>query len=913
MKFLALGPPHVFFAQWPALWSRPLLTRLLTAFLLAPGFRASADHLREVVWANDSTDRATIRQAITALRKALPGIPVTFSRDGSWALGVARELVDVAHFQDVRDRAPALGPAEQAAALRGVLHLFHPGGPLQHCPTSFADQRSKLAEEGRQAWLKCLKAELARHETTAVLEDTDRLAALWPGDQELFALRVQALARCHDTSIVKQEVGEWTGRWGQPNAALQASIASWTAPRPKGRRLDGHGTLPRVPRQLPGDPRTLTGRSRERKEIRRALTGGPKHRWRVTVLCGLPGVGKSHLVLATVPGFQERSFPDGTLYADLHGYTTERTERADPADVLAGFLHALGEPVPASLNDRISAYRSVLARRSVLVVLDNARDLKQVLPLLPGPGTSAAIVTSRNALRGLCDNEEALSMRINPLDNADAAAMLRKAVRAEHKAGNPAWIDQLIGELVEVCEGLPLALYILTKRIQHRPLSDLRSLVAEVRDHHARLDALEGFDKNQIGVRVAFDCSYRELSAPAAVLLQQLAVHPGPSISWEAIIALGPASGIAAGRAADELDSASLLSRTEERRTLHRLIREYAREHAASLGEDVRARTVAQICAHTLKQVWTCDQTLVEGRELPVPQRPELVVYEPETEREAMEFLDQEYATACAVLGLAREWRDTRTAWLLSMALVTYQWRRHRYAEAARNLVDVLATSQDMTSASERAMIHRMVAGSYLNMDKTDAAAGQLRSAIALTERLPSEKDRTSLALSLNMLAGVRRKQGMADEARQHFLRALTVFRELDDRLGAGNALNGLARLDLDRRETAGALHHAEAAREVFEATADLSSQANVFITLGDIHASTDALAEAAADYTSAAELYRCLDYWARESRALRLLARVELRGGKHAEVRAALRRARELDARVRENDPAQQDRPGSR
>ncbi|MFE4209217.1 tetratricopeptide repeat protein [Streptomyces goshikiensis] len=889
------------------------MTRLVTALVLAPGFRASADHLREVVWANGSTDRATIRQGITGLRKAVPGIPVASSRDGSWALEVARELVDVAHFRDVRDRALTQGPAERAPALRGVLHLFHPGGPLQHCPSSFADQRSTLAEEGRQAWLECLRADLARHDMAAVLEDTDRLAARWPGDQELFALRVQALARSHDTSIVKQEVGEWTGRWGRPNASLQACIASWTATRPKGRRLDGQGTLPRVPRQLPGGRRTLTGRSKERKDIKRALTRGPRHRWPVTLLCGLPGVGKSALVLATVPGFQERSFPDGTLYADLHGYTAERAERADPADVLAGFLHALGEPVPASLNDRISAYRSVLAERLVLVVLDNARDMEQLLPLLPGPGTSAAIVTSRNALRGLCDNEEALSMRINPLDNAEAAALLRKAVRAEHKAGNPAWTDQLISELVEVCEGLPLALTILASRIRQGTRSDLRQLVAEVRDHHARLDALDGIDKNQIGVRVAFDCSYRELSAPAAVLLQQLAVHPGPSISGEALTALSPVSGIAAGRAAAELESASLLSRTDERRALHRLIREYAREHAASLGEEVRARTVRQICAHTLKQVWTCDQTLVEGRDLPVPHRPELGVYEPETEREAMEFLDQEYPTACAVLGLAREWGDTRTAWLLSMALVTYQWRRHRYAEAARNLVDVLATSRDMTSASERAMIHRMVAGSYLNMDKTDAAAGQLRSAIALTERLPSEKDRTSLALSLNMLAGVRRKQGMADEARRHFLRALAVFRELDDRLDVGNALNGLARLDLDRRETAGALHHAEAAREVFEATADLSSQANVFVTLGDIRASTDALAEAAADYTSAAQLYRCLDYWARESRALRLLARVELRGGKHAEVRAALRRARELDARVRENDPAQQDRPGSR
>ncbi|MET9698204.1 tetratricopeptide repeat protein [Streptomyces sp. NPDC006529] len=838
-----------------------------------------------------------------------------FSRDGSYALDLASKDVDLAHFRDVRDRALAQGPTERVRALREVLPLHHGVGPLQHCRSAhFETERSQLAGEARRAWLECLKAELTLGNVGAVLEDTERLATRWPGDQDLLEFRVQALLRCHGTWTAKREVEEWAPRWGPLSAAVQARIESWITSHPKGRRMDGYGVLPRVPRQLPGGRRTLAGRSGERAQIKRALVGGARHRWRVLVLCGLPGVGKTALLLACVPHFQDRSFPDGTLYADLHGYTAGHADRADPAEVLSGFLHSLGEPVPASLSDKVSSYRSVLARRSVLVVLDNARDMEQLQPLLPGPGTSAAIVTSRNALRGLCDNEEALSMRINPLDSTDAATLLRNAVRAEHRAGNPAWIEQLVSELVEVCEGLPLALTILASRIRHRPTSDLRHLVAEIRGHHARLDALDALDKGQIGVRVAFDCSYRELSAPAALLLQQLAVHPGPSISWEALVSLGPASGISApGQAADELDSASLLGRTDERHTLHGLIREYAREHASGLSEEVRSRTVQVICAHTLQQVWRCDRTLVEGRDLPVSHQPELKVYEPQSELEAMEYLDQEYPTACAVLGLAREWGDTRTVWLLSMALVTYQWRRHRYAEAAGNLVSVLATSHDITSSSERAMIHRMVAGSYLNMDKLDAAAGQLRSAIALTEHLAPEKDRTSLALSLNMLAGVRRKQGMADEARRHFLHALTVFQELDDRLGAGNALNGIARLELDRQETREALQHADAARATFALTSDLSSQANVFVTLGDIHASDGSLQQAAASYTSAAELYRRLDYWAREAQARRLLAKVQLQEGARAEVRTSLRRARELDARVRENDPTQRYRPVSR
>ncbi|MFB7058332.1 tetratricopeptide repeat protein [Streptomyces vinaceus] len=850
------------------------------------------------------------------LRLALPGFPVNSCKDGSYVLEVAPELVDLAYFRDIHAWSRIQGPAERARALRPVLDLFHADGPLQCCaPSTFTSERSLLEEEWRQAWLDCLKADLATSDLRAVLEDTRRLQTRWPGDQDLFALRVEALAGSRDAQIVKLEVEEWVERWGPPNASLRASLNFWTGSRVTGRRPDGRGSLPRVPRQLPRRLQDLTGRAEQLKEIKRALASGRRTRRRVLILSGLPGVGKTALVLAAVPRFEKRSFPDGTLYADLHGYTAGRAEHADPGDVLDGFLHALGvEPVPVSLNDKISTYRSALAERSVLVVLDNARDTGQLLPLLPGSGTSAAIVTSRNALRGVCDNEEALSMHITPLDDSDAAALLREAVSAELRAKHSSWIDQLIDELVEVCEGLPLALSILAGRIRHRPLSDLRLLVAQVRDHSVRLDALDGFHTDHKGVRVAFYCSYRELSDSSAVLLQQLAVHPGPSISWEAVLALGPAAGIPdPGRAADELIAASLLGRTGERLTLHALIRDYARELAEGLDEDVRTRTEQQICAHALQQVWTFDLALTEGRDLPVPCRPDLRVHAPQTEREAMEHMDQEYPTASAVLGLARKRGDWLTTWLLSMALVTYQWRRHRYAEAARNLVEVLAASQELTNAVERAMTHRMIAGSYLNMNKLDAAAGQLRSAIALTEHLPTPEGRTSLALSLNMLAVVRRKQGLPDEARGHFLRSLAAFQELDDRLGTGNALNGIARLELDREAPEEALNHAQAARDVFATTSDLSSQANVFITLGDIHVSNGDLRQAVDDYSCAVDLYRSLDYWARESRALRLLASAQLRTGKRSEVRAALRRARALEALAREGDATQHIRPGSR
>ncbi|MFI5617379.1 ATP-binding protein [Streptomyces sp. NPDC051567] len=917
MKFRVLGPRDAFFTAWPALLTSPLQTRLLTALLISPGLQGPHSQLQNLAWLGEPPSNAAFRTCLKQLRKALPDVEVT-SHDQVCSLKVPRDRVDLAHLRDVvADRQSPPDSADLARRLRDVLRLCDDGGALRHLPADlFRKERSRLDDERHRAWLACLRAELATNDVPAVLDDTERLLALWPGDQDLFGLRVEALASCRRTSEVRQEIAEWTARHGTPGAQLRATINYYAREQPAGRRPDGRGSRPRVPRQLPPTGRPITGRGAELREMRSLLTGGQKHRRRIVLLSGLPGVGKTALLLRIAARCESR-FPGGTLYQDLHGYTVGRAEGADPEDVLAGFLDALGvEPVPATLNGKICAYRSALAERSVLVVLDNARNSEQLIPLLPGSGTSATIVTSRNALRGVCDGEEAHSMRITPLDRADAAALLHQAVSREHGAGNPRLAEQLVHELVDLCDRLPLALTIVAGRIRNRPLADLRILVGELRDGRAALDALTSSDGEQVSVRLAFDCSYRHLSEPAALLLRQLAVHPGPSIGWHALLDLGPAAGIAdPGRAADELTAASLLERTAERLTLHGLIRIYARELTPPLGEAVRARTVRRICDHMLHQVWACDRVLVRGRHLPVADRPDIRTDTPGSEKAAMLCLDSEYETARAVLELAREAGDVRTVWLLSMALVTYQWRRSRYEEAARNLTDVLATSQDITNAGERAMVHRMLAGCYWNQDRDrlPVAAAHLGHAIALSERQSSAEDRMSLALSLNMLAGVRRKQGLPDEAREQFVRALAVFRELDDPLGAGSALNGMARLALDRGDRAEALAHATAAQDSFVTTTDRSSQANVFVTIGDVHAAGGDLRPAAAAYAAAVKLYRSLDYWPREARTLRLLGRVQLRSGSLAEVRQSLRRARNLEGRIQDHDTVQQDRPASR
>src|SRR5207249_350048 len=311
-------------------------------------------------------------------------------------------------------------------------------------------------------------------------------------------------------------------------------------PRPAGRQ-EHAGTLPLrpwlVPRQLPATPAQFIDRAAELAKLDdlTAQTAEPDGEAQVRAVVGLPGVGKS--ALATVWAHRAAGhFPDGQLYVNLKGFgPAARPVLSEQA--IRGFLQALGVPsaeIPESPDAQAALYRSVLAGKRVLVVLDNARDADQVRPLLPGSGRCAVVVTSRDRLDGLAATVGARLLTLDVMSEAESRELIVRRLGAARAKAEP----EAVADLARLCAGLPLGLAIVAARAAARPGFRLAALSAELGGGDARLDALETADTTS-SVREVFSWSYRQLSQPAALMFRLLGLHPGPDITVAAAASLG--------------------------------------------------------------------------------------------------------------------------------------------------------------------------------------------------------------------------------------------------------------------------------------------------------------------------------------------------------------------------------------
>jgi hypothetical protein len=267
-----------------------------------------------------------------------------------------------------------------------------------------------------------------------------------------------------------------------------------------------------VPRQLPADVPAFVGRADALAELD-ALTvhTGPFEPMMICVVAGTAGVGKTALALRWAHRVSER-FPDGQLYLDLHGYDAQRPLSA--GDALAAMLRSLGmDPtdLPADVAERSACYRTLLAGRRTLVVLDNAYSVDQVRPLLPGTGSCLVVVTSRDDLAGLVARDGARRIDLDPLSPADALTLLHTLIGARVAADATA-----TATLARCCAFLPLALRIAAELAITHPAMSVAELLADLHDEQRRLDAFDTSGDPHTAVRSVFSWSYQKLS-PAAM------------------------------------------------------------------------------------------------------------------------------------------------------------------------------------------------------------------------------------------------------------------------------------------------------------------------------------------------------------------------------------------------------------
>jgi len=450
----------------------------------------------------------------------------------------------------------------------------------------------------------------------------------------------------------------------EPGAALQHEYRRLLGTASPG--LGGPVSHP-VPRQLPSDISAFAGRTEPTSYLNRLLDeheriGEPL----LLALNGFPGSGKTTLAVHWAHGVADR-FPDGNLYVNLRGFG-QAAPAPEPVAVLRGFLDALGVPpdqIPDGLDECAARYRSLLAGRRILVILDNARDEDQVRPLLPGSGGSCAVVTSRHQLTGLATQQSAWSLHVDMIEPSEARALLERRLGRDRVAADPAAVSRII----ERCAGLPLSLAIVAAQADARDGFSLAAIADELETSEPVLDAFSSLDATS-DLRTVFSWSYRGLSRDAARLFRLLGLHWGPDFAVEAAASLSGLPVRDTRRLVDELCRMRLLIELAPGRfAFHDLLGAYAAElvDAIDTASD-RRQAVRRLLDHYLHSAHAAADLMAPYRLPALTAEPSLhaIICAPVDHNHATSWFEAEHAALMNALACAHRAEFGESAWLLA-------------------------------------------------------------------------------------------------------------------------------------------------------------------------------------------------------------------------------------------------------
>jgi tetratricopeptide (TPR) repeat protein len=540
-----------------------------------------------------------------------------------------------------------------------------------------------------------------------------------------------------------------------------------------------------VPRQLRPAPPGFVGRADHLADLdRRTPTTGQQTASMVVIsaIGGTGGIGKTWLAL-TWAHRNLHHFPDGQLFADLHGFTPTGRP-AHPVDVLGGFLDALGvdrDHQPTDPDRRAELYRSLVADKHMLIVLDNAATTDQITPLLPGGHHCTVLITSRNHLHGLTARHGAHPVHLDVLTNTEAHTLLTTAL-------DQATADKrAIAELIELCGGFPLALGLIAARAAADPHLPLGDIVAELRV--LGLDALDS-DDPIASLPTVLSWSLRHLTDQHRQVFALLGIAPGPDTGLPAATALTGLPERETHAVLRALAEASLIDRTPGGRYgMHDLVRAYATTIADDLPSHVREtalRRVLDFYTHTAR---TADQLLNPHRDALRLDPPAPGVHPrplPDVAA-AWAWFDTEHTCLLAAqhAAITHHWHPT--VWHLAWGLDTFHyWRGHRH-----DRLTVWQTAADaaphLPDPTPRTLVHRYLGYAHAYLGHHEDAIGHLHQALTLAEQ---HHNRTHQARTHQALAQAWEQRGDNREAQDHARRALDLYRSLDQPVWEAVALN---------------------------------------------------------------------------------------------------------------------------
>ncbi|MFE4053905.1 BTAD domain-containing putative transcriptional regulator [Streptomyces sp. YIM B13518] len=905
MEFRVLGPVEVWrqgqrlppFAQKP--------TSLLVAGLVDAGQVVTVERLVDAVWGEDppATAAKLVQSYVARLRRVLhqPGTPeIVVTRPRGYLFQPQKAHLDLHQFLALLERGRAqAGKGEHTAAaetLAASLDLWR--GPALGSPTTpvLQVEAARLEELRLNALEQMLRARLEAGGGAELVGELTRLVAAHPLREQLRGLLMRALDRCGRRAdalrayrdghrLLRTELGIEPSRELKD---LHARLLAADGPAADG--TDGAGqrahplrqlpvTNQRIPppAQLPSAPNHLTGRGVEAGRLARALLDADSP-GRVCAIHGMAGVGKTALALQ-VAHQVATVFPDGQLYANLSG--ADPGQAADPGEVIAGFLRALGvrpRRIPAALPERTAYYRTLLSRRRVLVVLDDAAGDRQAQPLLPGSGSgSCVIVTGRHPLPGLNPH---VRIGLDVLDPDSAVELLARLVGADRVAAEPA----AAAEITRLSGSLPLALRIVGSRLSMRSRWPLRSLADRLRSEHHRLDEMAYGD---LDVRASITISYQALSGPERRALRLLGMTNAPDFAPWIVAPLLDVGVPKAQQLVERLADVHLLEPLgadgtgQVRYRFHDLVQLYAREraeHEESMGDRRKAagrllRTWLALIGRASTLEPTGIVHLTPGADTadgPAPTVAATLLHHPRA------WLEAEHASLVAGVGLACRLGLDKEACALTSALVQASFRvNNQFDQWWRTHETALTTAKNAGNLHGEAVLLVGLGQLRYEQDRFADANHYFREALATFRRLG---DIAGQATALSGIAVASREQGHFAEAMACLEQALPRFRRLHDAVGVAQVCYDIGFIHREQGRFDEATDHLHTALEIYRSLGSRRGQALTLRSLGLVHRAGGDLTAAEETCSAALRLLQETDDQLMVAYAVQALAKAHFR-----------------------------------
>ncbi|UNO41435.1 BTAD domain-containing putative transcriptional regulator [Streptomyces sp. MST-110588] len=896
LRFTVLGPVRAWRGATPLAAGSPQQRALLAALLLRGGRTATAPELVDALWGEEPPHAAlaALRTYASRLRKALGAdADILASESGGYAIRPvdAHPLdLDIDHAESYAaeaEKAKASGDRCRARELLDSALALWDGEPLAGLAGPYVETQRTRLEEWRLSLIETrleLDLEVGCH--TEAISELTALTAAHPLRERLRELlmlalyrsgrQAEALAVYADTRrLLADELGvdpcaslsELQQRILRADPDLDAPAA---AP-------DGQGSNEPVflrPQQLPATVADFTGRAAFVRELSEQLTTAEGRVMAVSAVTGIGGVGKTTLAVHVAHAATDH-FPDGQLYVDLQGAGHTPSE---PEAVLGAFLRALGTPdsaIPDGVEERAALYRSTLAGRRVLALLDNARDAAQIRPLLPGAEGCAALITSRVRMIDLAG---AHLIDLDVMSPEEALTLFTRIVGEERvNSEREASMD-----VVGACGFLPLAIRIAASRLASRRTWTVSVLARKLADERRRLDELRAGD---LAVKATFELGYGQLEPHQARAFRLLGLADGPDISLAAAAAILDMSQDDAEELVESLVDASLLeSAAPGRYRFHDLVRLYARacaerdEHPPSEREAALSRLLDFYLA-TAAHMYALERPgdrLVDHMETPA--YPGLEFAERTTALEWL-FGEARCLLACAQQSTGEHFlRRAVDLLLLTLDLAESSADSHQYEQANLTL---LAAARALGDQHAEARLHTSLTNVRTLEGRLGEADEHAKSAMLLGLATGDAFSSSNAPNDRGIIASIQHRYA---DAEPYLSQARDAFRQDRNDQSEASALCNLARVHLETGRLESAIELAEEGIAIYRRLGATRRLANGMYTLGLAFTRAGRLAEATRQLNEALAIFQDnrQRFW--EGMTFLRLAEVDLAGHRPAQ-----------------------------